>query len=71
MENMITPALPDVPKTPFQCVMDVQYRISGDPVENYRNYYLLAKSHLFCWKGRDVPEWIRAQSEAEPPQPPE
>lgn len=69
MEKMAPPALLDVPKTPFRCVMDARYRISPDPVENYRNYYLHEKKHLFFWKGRQTPAWICAHDESGP-QPP-
>lgn len=27
-------------------------------VADYRQYYKLAKSHLFRWKNRDVPSWL-------------
>lgn len=38
--------------------MDVKYIISEDTMENYRNYYVLGKSHLHSWTRRDVPSWI-------------
>lgn len=41
-----TPAMPD------------NYRIAGDVVQSYRNYYLGSKSHLFAWKNRPTPDWI-------------
>lgn len=41
-----TPAMPD------------GYKVAGDVVQSYQNYYLGSKSHLFAWKNRPVPEWI-------------
>jgi hypothetical protein len=44
--------------TPIICAMDEKYIISNDPVENYQNYYINGKSHLFKWTKRDKPSWI-------------
>lgn len=41
-----TPAMPD------------EYKVPGDSVSSYRNYYMGAKRALFSWKGREVPEFI-------------
>ncbi len=41
-----TPAMPD------------NYRVAGDVVQSYHNYYLGSKSHLFAWKNRPTPDWI-------------
>lgn len=41
-----TPAMPD------------QYKVEGDVVQSYRNYYLGSKNHLFAWKNRPIPNWI-------------
>lgn len=40
--------------------MDAEYKISEDPVMNYRNYYKIGKAHLHNWKRRNPPEWIAA-----------
>lgn len=40
------------------CVMDKEFIISSDPVENYRNYYRNGKSDLHSWKNREKPEWL-------------
>ncbi len=40
------------------CCMDEKYIISENVVDNYRNYYILGKSDLHCWKRRDPPNWI-------------
>jgi hypothetical protein len=41
-----TPAMPDV------------YKVSGNSVRSYINYYLGAKQHLAAWKKRQIPEWF-------------
>ena len=47
-------------KTPMPSCMDEEYRISEDPVINYRNYYVKGKSHIHSWKNREPPSWITA-----------
>lgn len=39
------------------CMPD-EYKISADPILNYRNYYKIAKSGLHSWKNRNPPDWI-------------
>lgn len=41
-----TPAMPD------------QYKITGDSLRSYINYYVGAKQHLASWKKREKPEWF-------------
>lgn len=41
-----TPAMPDL------------YKIDGDSIASYRNYYSDAKRNLHSWKNRYTPEWI-------------
>ena len=40
-----TPAMPDT------------YKVAGDSITSYRNYYNGGKQHLANWKKRPVPEW--------------
>lgn len=47
------------PLTIIPCAMDEQYIISSDPVQNYRNYYRVGKSHLHAWTKREAPDWLR------------
>lgn len=42
----ITPAMPD------------EYKVPGNSVESYRNYYREGKKHLHKWTKREAPEWI-------------
>jgi hypothetical protein len=41
-----TPAMPD------------HYKVAGDSVQSYKNYYLGDKQRMFVWKNRPQPEWI-------------
>lgn len=43
-----TPAMPD------------EYKVAGDSIRSYHNYYNGAKTHMFKWKLREQPEWINA-----------
>lgn len=42
-----TPAMPD------------KYKVEGDSVASYRNYYHGDKAHMFVWKNREQPDWIQ------------
>lgn len=42
-----TPAMPD------------EYKVPGNSIQSYRNYYIGSKSHMFSWKKRQPPEWIK------------
>lgn len=44
--------------TPFVCAMPDIYRISDDPIKNYRNYYKNGKEKLHKWTRRQPPSWI-------------
>lgn len=52
------PNIPDIGLTPFAQAMPDQY-MQEDAVQAYRDYYNGDKSHLFKWKKRSTPEWIR------------
>lgn len=43
---------------PLQAMPDM-YKDSNDCVEAYRHYYFFEKQHLFEWKDRSVPQWIK------------
>jgi hypothetical protein len=40
-----TPAMPD------------EYKVTGDSLQSYRNYYIGAKKTMAKWKNRPIPEW--------------
>ena len=42
-----TPAMPE------------EYKVSGDSITSYKNYYLGDKTRMFSWKNRETPAWIR------------
>lgn len=41
-----TPAMPD------------DFKVEGDSVMSYRNYYNGSKTRMFSWKNRNTPEWV-------------
>lgn len=45
-------------QTQIKQAMDDKFKISIDPIINYRNYYKTGKSHLFRWTNREIPSWI-------------
>jgi hypothetical protein len=42
-----TPAMPE------------EYRVPGDSLQSYKNYYLGDKKRMFSWKKREIPNWVR------------
>ena len=44
--NEPTPAMPD------------QYKVLGDSIKSYHNYYNGEKQRMFSWKNRSQPNWI-------------
>lgn len=45
-------------ETPIAQCMPDEYKISNDPLTNYRQYYIIGKKHLHKWKKRQPPEWM-------------
>jgi hypothetical protein len=41
-----TPAMPE------------DYKVAGDSIQSYKNYYLGDKQRMFSWKKRQTPTWI-------------
>ena len=41
-----TPAMPD------------NYKVIGDSISSYKNYYLGDKTRMFSWKNRPTPSWV-------------
>ena len=37
--------------------MPDEYKVPGDAITSYRNYYINSKSHLAKWKNRATPNW--------------
>ncbi len=44
--------------TPMPSAMADEYKISDDPLVNYRNYYKVGKSRMHKWTNRTPPNWI-------------
>lgn len=44
--------------TPMPCCMPDEYKVSDDPVLNYREYYKIGKAKLHSWTKRDAPDWM-------------
>jgi hypothetical protein len=44
--------------TPFAQAMPDQYKVEGDAVHAYRNYYIGEKSGFAKWTNREIPEWF-------------
>ncbi len=42
---------------PPQCMPD-EYKVAGDSITAYRNYYRNGKSHLHKWTNRERPNWL-------------
>jgi hypothetical protein len=57
MEGLPLPRLPVIEMTPFALAMPDDCK-TDDPVESYRNYYRLHKTHIHNWKRRKKPSWL-------------
>jgi hypothetical protein len=44
--------------TTMPSAMADEYKISDDPLVNYRNYYKIGKARMHKWTNRQPPEWI-------------
>jgi hypothetical protein len=44
--------------TPFALAMPNQYKIPGNAVESYRQYYIHEKKSVWSWKNREKPSWM-------------
>jgi Pyrimidine dimer DNA glycosylase len=49
----------DFDMTEMPSAMKDEYKISADPVINYRNYYKYGKAAMHKWTNREPPEWIQ------------
>lgn len=48
----------DVPFTQPTPAMPDEYKVNGDSIKSYHNYYNGSKQRMFSWKNRDVPHFI-------------
>lgn len=58
IKTLPIPNIPAKGRTSFALAMPDQYK-TDSAVKSYRTYYLKEKTHLFSWKRRTVPYWIR------------
>lgn len=57
-ENELKIKFPSIELTPFAQCMPEQYKVPGDAVQAYRNYYIGEKARFAKWeRGTKVPEW--------------
>ena len=49
--------IPNKPFTQPTPAMPDQYKVKGDSVKSYRNYYVGDKARMASWKQRQVPTW--------------
>ncbi len=59
IESLPKPVLPKG-KTPLLLAMNSDCK-GPCPIASYRKYYAKYKSHLFHWKGRQVPVWLHQE----------
>jgi len=52
------PNLPIDNMQDYALAMPDEFKVNGDVVQSYRNYYKYGKTHLHSWKNREVPTWI-------------
>jgi hypothetical protein len=55
--NCIPENIPTKPFTQPTPAMPDQYKVKGDSVKSYRNYYVGDKQRMASWKKRQVPAW--------------
>ena len=52
------PNIHDIDFTTPQLAMGDEFKIGGDVIESYRNYYIKAKKEITKWKYRPIPNWF-------------
>ena len=59
-KRLPTPPLQDLGLTEFAQAMPEKFRIAGNPVQAYRNFYIFEKSRFAKWTRRRPPKWFTA-----------
>jgi hypothetical protein len=57
LKNNFPRNLPIGPFTEPTPAMPEHYKVAGDSIQSYRNYYLGDKQRMFNWKNRPTPAW--------------
>ena len=52
------PKIPNNQLTEAPTAMPEQYKVPGNVVQSYRNYYMGEKAGFANWKNREVPSWF-------------
>jgi hypothetical protein len=58
LKDQLPNNLPIAPFTEPPPAMPDHYKIAGDAIQSYKNYYLGDKRRLFTWKNRQAPSWV-------------
>ena len=58
LKNNFPKNLPIGPFTEPTPAMPDHYKVAGNSIQSYRNYYLGDKQRMFSWKNRPTPSWI-------------
>lgn len=58
LEHNFPKNIPYKPFTEPTCAMPDHYKVAGDSVQSYHNYYNGDKRRMFKWKNREVPYFI-------------
>jgi hypothetical protein len=58
LKNQFPNNLPIAPFTEPTPAMPEDYKVAGDSIQSYKNYYLGDKQRMFSWKKRQTPTWI-------------
>ena len=57
--SLLPENIPDIGFTEPTPAMPEQYKVPGNSVQSYKNYYNGEKQRMFSWKKRETPEWIQ------------
>lgn len=61
LSDFLATRIDDFPDTPWvdpPSVVGADQELTGDVVEDYREYYRVGKRKLWKWKKRAVPSWM-------------
>jgi hypothetical protein len=58
LKNKFPQNIPSKPFTEPTPAMPDQYKVPGNSIKSYHNYYNGEKTRMFSWKNRNAPNWI-------------
>jgi hypothetical protein len=64
LKNNFPNNIPEKSFTEPTPAMPEDYKVPGNSIQSYKNYYNGEKSRMFKWKKRPTPEWITYESQA-------